>query len=85
MPVKVANANRVGKARDNPNHSPFLPPPEGRIAEFSLNLFKGVWSSIRAFMKESVCLIVCLGIICVMAPLIPNIMGGLIVKWVHNE
>ena len=34
-----ADANKVGDARSEPNHSPFLPTPEGRI-EFSLNPMK---------------------------------------------
>lgn len=39
LPVDQADKNPVGKARDNPNHSPFLPAPEGRL-EFSFNPFK---------------------------------------------
>jgi len=39
LPAATAEKNPVGKARDNPNHSPFLPQPEGRI-EFSFNPLK---------------------------------------------
>ena len=38
LPVALADKNPVGKARDNPNHSPTLPQPEGRI-KLSLNPF----------------------------------------------
>lgn len=39
LPIKVAEKNPVGKARDTPNHSPTLPAPEGRL-ELSINPFK---------------------------------------------
>ena len=39
LPKDMADANKVGDARSEPNHSPFLPKPEGRL-EFSLNPFK---------------------------------------------
>jgi hypothetical protein len=35
-PGEMAKANAVGSGRSEPNHSPFLPPPVGRIS-FSLN------------------------------------------------
>lgn len=38
LPKDMANKNPVGKARDNPNHSPLLPQPEGRL-KLSLNPF----------------------------------------------
>ena len=34
-----ADANKVGDARSEPNHSPFLPNPTGRL-EFSMNPIK---------------------------------------------
>ncbi len=37
-PGDLAKANPVGLGRSEPNHSPFLPPPVGRIS-FSLNPF----------------------------------------------
>mmetsp|Transcript_9566 Transcript_9566/g.9197 ORF Transcript_9566/g.9197 Transcript_9566/m.9197 type:complete len:83 (-) Transcript_9566:197-445(-) len=39
MPLAAAEANAVGQARQEPNHSPTLPPPVGRIS-FSLNPWK---------------------------------------------
>jgi len=39
FPKEKAEKNPVGKARDEPNHSPYLKPPEGRI-EFSMNPLK---------------------------------------------
>lgn len=38
MPGEMAIANPVGGGRSEPNHSPFLPPPIGRIS-FSMNPF----------------------------------------------
>ena len=37
-PGALAIANKVGSGRSEPNHSPFLPPPVGRIS-FTLNPF----------------------------------------------
>lgn len=39
VPKDKATKTPVGKARDEPNHSPHLPAPEGRM-EFSLNPIK---------------------------------------------
>jgi hypothetical protein len=36
FPSEMATANPVGGGRSEPNHSPFLPPPVGRIS-FTLN------------------------------------------------
>jgi hypothetical protein len=38
-PLKEAEANPVGAARNDANMEPYLPPPVGRL-EFSLNPFK---------------------------------------------
>jgi len=38
-PKDQADNNKVGASRQEPNHSPFLPPPVGRLS-FSLNPFK---------------------------------------------
>ena len=38
-PISSAERNHVGVARKEPNHSPFLPPPVGRL-NLSLNPFK---------------------------------------------
>lgn len=38
-PKDKAEINKVGEARTDPNQSPYLPPPIGRIS-FSLNPFK---------------------------------------------
>ena len=39
VPVAHADKNPVAKARSEPNHSPKLPQPKGRLS-FSLNPFK---------------------------------------------
>ena len=36
MPKVLADSNKVGIGRSEPNHSPWLPPPVGRF-EFSWN------------------------------------------------
>jgi len=38
MPKELAEKAEVGTARDEPNHSPHLPPPEGRLT-LTLNPF----------------------------------------------
>jgi len=39
LPKELGEANKVGEARVEPNHSPFLPLPTGRL-EFSMNPLK---------------------------------------------
>jgi hypothetical protein len=39
LPADLADKNPVGKARQEPNHSPHLPQPQGRL-ELSINPFK---------------------------------------------
>lgn len=39
LPMEKAKENVVGKGRESPNHSPWLPPPTGRF-EWSANPWK---------------------------------------------
>jgi len=39
LPIVNAEKNPVGKARDEPNHSPYLPKPQGRV-ELTIDPFK---------------------------------------------
>ena len=67
LPASVATKNPVGKARDNPNHSPTLPQPEGRF-ELSLNPLKmyqqmigpEIRAKIRNYLILAVCCFLCL-------------------------
>lgn len=71
LPAQKAIDNPVGKARDTPNHSPFLKPPEGRI-EFSVNPMKMINQLIgpefRAKVKAMLGMIICIGICILLAP-----------------
>lgn len=73
LPISFAEKNSVGKARDNPNHSPFLPAPEGRI-EFSLNPFKMLNQLLSPDLIRKIkvfcCIGVCVALIVVMFPMI---------------
>lgn len=64
--VTKADANPNGKGRSDPNHSPFLPPPEGRI-KWSLNPFtmlnQLVGPEFRRKLYCALCICLCL-IIC---------------------
>jgi hypothetical protein len=51
-PKAMAEANKVGEARQEPNVNPFLPPPVGRLS-FSLNPLK-MFVSISSFLTFSV-------------------------------
>ena len=80
LPAGVADKNPVGKARDNPNHSPFLPQPEGRI-EFSLNPLKMFNQLIGPAVRRKIYMMLCcLLCIIITVPAIPNIVGGVILK-----
>lgn len=54
-PKKLAEMNKVGEARNEPNVNPFLPPPIGRLS-FSLNPLK-MFVSINYFILNSLLLV----------------------------
>lgn len=54
LPLEQAKKNPVGKARDNPNHSPTLPQPEGRI-QLTLNPFKMFNQLVGPEMRAKIC------------------------------
>ena len=84
VPIDMAIKNPVGKARDNPNHSPYLPAPEGRI-EFSMNPLKMfnqlVGPAVRRKLAMSLCCILC---ILITLPALPNIMANAVVKMIFG-
>lgn len=57
-PKKLAEMNKVGEARNEPNVNPFLPPPIGRLS-FSLNPLKMFVSIYYYFI--TLCFIVTIG------------------------
>ena len=77
FPAEAANKNPVGKARQEPNHSPFLPTPQGRIV-MTLNPFKMyqqlIGPEFRAQIFKVCCCITC---IIAIAFFLPNISGAL--------
>lgn len=73
-----AEANKVGEARQEPNHSPFLPPPVGRIS-FSLNPFKMLNQLVGPAMRRKIyciCCLVCCLALCIF--LFPLVIGNLL-------
>ena len=60
VPKDEAEKNKVGTGRSAPNHSPFLPPPTGRL-KFSLNPFK----MFTALLGPSLCMKIMCCLICV--------------------
>lgn len=79
LPISHAEKNPVGKARDNPNHSPALPQPEGRI-ELSINPFKMLNQFLGPEIMRKIYIGCCIGIclaLCVM--MFPMIMSQVIV------
>ena len=80
IPQEFADKNEVGKARDNPNHSPMLPQPAGRL-ELSLNPLKMlnqlVGPALRRKLYMACCGLVCIGL-CILV--LPQIMGGIMLK-----
>lgn len=78
LPKFLADKNPVGKARDQPNHSPQLPQPQGRL-ELSFNPIKMfnqlVGPALRRKIYMGLCLAVCVALF---IAILPNIMGQLI-------
>jgi len=79
LPYGTAEKNPVGKARDNPNHSPQLPQPQGRL-ELSFNPIKMfnqlVGPALRRKLYCYCCLLVLVALVVMM---LPQILSGLIV------
>jgi len=84
FPMEKAVANEVGAARNEPNHSPFCPPPIGRIS-FTLNPFKMfnqlVGPALRRKIYCACCCIICLMLIVALAPII---LGGVISELINK-
>ncbi len=78
VPKDYAERNKVGAGRTEPNHSPFLKPPEGRI-ELSYNPLKMLMQMVgpeqRAVIYRYICCATCV-LLCLM--LFPLIAGDLI-------
>jgi len=80
MPVKHAEKNPTGKARDNPNHSPNLPPPEGRL-EFSFNPFKMLGQLVGPALRRKIYCALCTAACCaLLVAILPNIIGTIIAQ-----
>ena len=53
LPKQYADKNKVGEARQEPNHSPFLKPPEGRL-ELSMDPLKMLKQLITPELKRKI-------------------------------
>jgi len=82
IPGDMAEKNAVGKARDNPNHSPFLPQPKGRL-EFSLNPIKMLEQMVGPALRRKIKIWICIIITCgLFIAILPNIIGGIITNMI---
>lgn len=88
VPVAIADQKQymVGSARDNPNHSPYLAPPIGRIS-FTMNPIKlfnmllgpKARAAIKKWFWYVVCSVVCIGI-CYY--IVPSLIANLLTGWI---
>jgi hypothetical protein len=77
-PKKVAVANKVGAAREEPNANPFLPPPVGRL-QFSLNPWKMFNQLVGPALRRKIYMYCCLAACCALCIMLaPLIIGNLI-------
>jgi hypothetical protein len=85
LTAEQADANPVGKARQEPNHSPMLPQPEGRVS-LTINPFK-MWEQMigPAIRKRIYCMLCC--IMCVVAciMILPNLFGTIITTSISSD
>ena len=87
VPVAVADLkqNSVGSARDEPNHSPYLPPPIGRIS-FTMNPMKlfnmllgpKARAAIKKWFWYVFCTVLCIGI-CYY--IVPSVIANAMTFW----
>jgi hypothetical protein len=79
VPKEIAQSYQIGEGRSDPNHSPFLPPPVGRI-QWSWNpwtmLNQCVAPDVRNKILCALCIIICIVIFIL---LLPNIMSQVLV------
>ena len=84
VPKTHAEKNPVGKARDNPNHSPQLPQPEGRM-EMSLNPVKMFNQLVGPALRRKIKIWLAMALCCALfIAILPNILGGLITKLIFG-
>jgi hypothetical protein len=84
LPADQADKNAVGKARQEPNHSPSLPPAEGRIS-LSLNPMKMFNQMVGPEVRRKIYLMLCTAICLVLcAAVAPNVIGGLVSNFIAS-
>lgn len=84
LPIDTAEKNKVGKCREDPNHSPFLPPPVGRLS-LSLNPFKMFTQLVGPAMRRKIyCACCCAACIALCIFLGPLILGNLLSDWISK-
>jgi len=82
LPADQAEKNPLGKARQEPNHSPFLPQPEGRF-ELSLNPLKMFEQMVSPAIRRKIYLgLVCLICIVLLVAMAPMIVSNLISRMI---
>lgn len=79
---------KIGSGRDEPNNSPNLLPPTGRL-HFSLNPLEMYRQLIGKAMRDKIARWLCIGLatvccIAILYYLVPIIFGGLITNWITN-
>lgn len=78
LPKELADANKVGDARSEPNHSPFCPPPVGRL-KFTLNPFKMLSQLVGPAVLRKIYCLICCAICCTLCIMMaPMIISGMI-------
>jgi len=78
LPKKLADLDKVGKGRDDPNVNPYLPPPVGRL-EFTLNPFKMMNQCVGPkFRRKCYCYCLCCLLIAYLVFALPTIFSGIL-------
>ena len=79
LPKSLADMDKVGKGRDEPNVNPYLPPPTGRL-QFTLNPFKMMNQCVGAkFRRKCYCYCLCCLLVVYLAISLPTIFSGILV------
>jgi hypothetical protein len=78
LPKELADKNKLGKGRSNPNKDPYCPPPTGRF-ECSLNPCKMINQCVGPkFRKKCYCYIIMCLLIVYLVIAMPNIIGKIL-------
>jgi len=79
LPLAKAETNPVGKAREDPNHSPYLPMPKGRLDGGLINPFYWWSKMVDPAIKKYICILICVILLCILILIMGPTLASLVI------